>query len=150
MNAGSEQVKGKGHQIQLWISPIFGIIFTLAGLVTIILAFNQSDHDSYITLLLIGLYCFIIGIPYIILGILNIYHTRGDKKRRIRGWLLAIVGSLSSIIGLFSIISQIDLAINGAWAIYLSSSLPPLIIGLWIFIIGVREINRKENISTVV
>jgi uncharacterized membrane protein HdeD (DUF308 family) len=148
MDTERKQKKGKDRQIQVWIYPVFGCLITLVGIISIILALSQSDVDFNTTLIQAGLWCFLIGIPSIILGILNISHMSRKTKRQIRGWLLAVVGILCVTIGIYSFISQLDLTINGNWVIYLSSSLPPLIIGIWLFIIGIREIVHKENIPT--
>jgi hypothetical protein len=155
MNNEYMEAKGKSGRIWGWILTISGGVCTLPVIYMIWIVIHSYyktkgeygllGSDVFPLYLLISIPLLCTGIPVLLLGIWRLFLVREGKRRRIWGWVSAILGFILLSIGLFilggSLFGGVD--INKIYIYYCFVIL--LMNGVLCIIPGVREIIREER-----
>ena len=171
-NKGIAQ-KNKKQLIWGWIAAIVGGLFALLVMDTMFMSIFGETTNGYLGIFTCGVPGLLLGSILLIIGVRSIKAVSGrarinpeneagkEKKRRIWGWILAIVGGLVIIIsiGLLSFVYYVMFILsplkgivepykgyNAVTVIYSFSLLilPLLLIGLSLVILGYIMLRKKE------
>jgi len=152
-------------QFEGWLLVILGWLFTVAGAYFVFININYLieyasimwDGDIYFSTIIewcLIIWLFDIGVTSLILGIRRITHKGKINQRRIRGWILLIIGSpiisFSCIIPsaqIYQIIanpsSKITIVEIGS---YIYWPILEIVISIPLVILGFWQLFRKEKI----
>jgi dipeptide/tripeptide permease len=168
--------KNKKHLIWGWIAAIVGGLFTLVGIDSMFYSIFGENPYWYVGIWICTVPGLLLGVPLLIIGIrwikaVNASQTMNSvnlavrvKRRRIWGWILALIGGLVVLIsiGLLSFISYVMFILshlkgivepyegyNAVTVIYSFSLfiLPLLLIGLSLIILGYIMLRKKVSFT---
>jgi hypothetical protein len=153
--------KRKRRSISGWVAAIIGGLFTLLGLLILVVAIYDIQPDLYPHLLL-GVPCFLLGIPLLILGIRRIKNAdvneeqnivavaQSNKNQQRWGLVLTFFGGVITLFGIYNLLVSVLTGYTTDWyKNILICSVPSFLLGIPLLILGMRRIKNVPDAEQV-